>query len=709
MTKHLFLFLIVLLCATLTSRAQAPLPQCWQTYLELLSEEEGESTVEELMELYETYADDPINLNDTTQCLQGLPFISPIQRDYLRSYIIQYGGLLSINELYTIHGFDSVTIDLLRPIVCTAPIAEKKAMTLKELLTHGHSNLVTGLSGTIEQARGYRDSIYEGDNLRLMWRYSYKYKDRIQLQLSGDKDPGEAFFSGSQSRGFDFYGYSLLVNDIGRNKPRWDSSSQKWRESTVFIRRIVAGQYHLQFGQGLTLWSGYGTRTSWGTSISRYAQGIRPNGAFTEYGYMNGAAATAALGRCCDLTLFYSSMQRDATLPRKAASDSTIDWVQSLYNSGYHRTATEIGKKNQLGEELLGGHLELHSAHLRVGLTGAATLLDKQIIPATYVYNDNAFRSDRNYNGGIDFSFRCRRWLLFGEAALCANHAFDSTQWNVSPALLLGSEFIISNNHRLSGQLRHYSPTYHSLHASAIGQNGYPQNEQGGGINYQGALPMGITLTASADWFRFPHMKYLVYDASQGCDYRGMLSYSMPRVKGLTLSIRYRYKERGRNITPSTQVDGHYLLEQVYRHQLQGDITYSSGAWKLVTRIGYAHYHGDVTEPDKGLLLYQDLQYRHSSIPLTMALRVAWFDVDDYEARIYTVESDFIYQYSSVMYQDEGMRGYLLLKYDFSEYWNIGIKYGITAYSDRDTFGSGYELIDASHRQQWRVQMRLKF
>lgn len=708
MKKCLFL-IVSLLCATTLCRAQNPMPQSWQSYLEVLAEEEDESMIEELMELYETYADDPLNLNDTNNCLQALPFISPLQHEYLRSYIIQYGGLLSINELYTIHGFDSLTIDMLRPIACTQPIAEQKPLTLKELLTHGRSNLVTGVNGTIEQARGYRDSIYEGDDLRLMWRYSYKYKDRIQLQLSGDKDPGEAFFSGSQVRGFDFYGYSLLVNDIGRHRRHWDSSRQQWRKGSIFVRRLVAGQYHLQFGQGLTLWSGYGTRASWGTGINRYAQGIRPSGAFTEYGYMNGAAATTALGRYCDLTLFYSSVQRDATLPRKAATDSTIDWVQSFYNSGYHRTATEIGKKDQLGEQLMGAHIELHNSYFKLGLTGAATLLNRKIIPATYVYNDNAFNGNRNYNGGIDFTIRHRRWLLFGEGALCANHAFDSTQWNISPALLVGSEFIISNNHRLSGQLRYYSPTYHSLHASAIGQNGYPQNEQGGGINYQGVLPLGITAAASADWFFFPHMKYLVYDASQGCDYRVMLSYSLPHIKGLTLSARYRYKERGRNITPSTQVDGRYLLEQVYRHQVQGDISYADGSWKLVTRIGYAHYHGEATQPNKGLLLYQDLQYRPATVPLTLALRVAWFDVDDYEARIYTVESDFIYQYNSTTYQNEGMRGYLLLKYDFNQHWNIGIKYSITNYTDRDNFGSSYELIESSHRQQWRVQMRLKW
>ena len=383
--------------------------------------------------------------------------------------------------------------------------------------------------------------------------------------------------------------------------------------------------------------------------------------------------------------------------------------MQSLYNSGYHRTETEIKKRNQLGEHLIGGHLEYRNSSLQIGLTGAATLLEKVIEPATYVYNDNAFRGNININIGFDAAYRYRRLLLFGEAAICANHAFDSAVANVSPAAVMGGEFVFNNNHRASLLMRYYSPTYHNLHAIALGQSSTPQNEMGIGCHYQGRLPLGITATGIADFFYFPHMKYLVYAPSHGQEYRVTLSRAVKLVKGLSVNVRYRYKEKGRNITPSTQVEGHYLLEQTYRHQVQGDIEYNTGVWRLVTRIGYAHYHGEVTTADKGLLLYQDIQYHPQHIPLTVAARVAWFDVDDYEARLYTVESDFIYQYNSMAYQNEGYRCYLVARYDITPHWNIGIKYGITAYTDRDTFGSSYELIDANHRQQWRIQMRLKW
>ena len=218
MNRKIAIIMLLALLRPWTGQTQELLPHAWQNYIELLSEEGDDESVEELLELYDLYHEHPASLNDTSDALSAFPFVSDLQRDRLKAYIAQYGWLFSIEELYIINGFDSMTVELLRPLVKTEPAELHKSMSLKELLKHGRSNLVLGASGTIEQARGYRDTIYEGDNLRLMWRYQFKSGDRLQLQLSGEKDPGEAFFRGSQTKGFDFYGYSLLLNDVGRWK-----------------------------------------------------------------------------------------------------------------------------------------------------------------------------------------------------------------------------------------------------------------------------------------------------------------------------------------------------------------------------------------------------------------------------------------------------------------------------------------------------------
>ena len=689
--------------------AQTPFSQAFTAYIEQLAEEGDDETVEELLEMYESHIDMPLNINDTLHLLEGIPFISELQRQYLKAYIHLYGDLHTLEELHNIHGFDTLTVALLRPIVIAEPMTHEAPLTLKGLLTKGRSNLVTGVSGTVEQSRGYRDSIYEGDCLRMMWRYSYNYKDRIRLQVSGDKDPGEAFFAGSQSQGFDFYGYSLLINDLWNARQHWNASHASWQQARIGIRRVVIGQMHAQFGQGLTLWSGYGARQAFSTGIYRYAPGLRQNGAFTEYGYLRGAGTTLAIGKHIDVTFLYANTLRSATLPRKAATDSTIDYVQSLYLSGYHRTETERNKKDQLCEQLLGSHMEYHNDQLRVGATVAAMQLDKDIIPAKYVYNDNVFRGRENLNAGVDFTYRYRWLLLFGEAAVCYNRPADTLPHNIKPAAIVGTEMTLSNDHRLSAQMHYYDPNYHNLHASAQGVNSTPQNEWGGAMYYYGNLPLDIQLITSAQWVKFPHMKYLIYAPSHACDYRVALERPFLLIPDLSLRLYYRYKERERNITPSTIVDGGYLTEWTYRHQIQGDLVFDNRYWKLTSRAVFSQYHGDESEVVYGWLLYQDVQYRSKAIPLQVALRAAYFNVDDYEARIYSMESDFIYNYNTNTYQYDGYRFYLLLRYDINKHWNIGVKYSLTHYLNRDDFGSGYDLIDIPHRQQWRVQMRLKW
>lgn len=698
--KRRLIWAFVWLLLPLCMEAQHAMPFVWTNYLETLYEDGEEEAAEDLQDLYDAYIENPFNLNDTAHILQAFPFVSDIQREMLRSYILLYGELMSVEELYAINGFDSLTVELLRPLVKGGHHEDWKPIDWKEVLKHGHSNMVMGVGGTVEQARGYKEDIYEGDALRMLWRYSFKYKDRVQLHISADKDPGEALFSGSQRQGFDFYGYSLMLNDIGRNAGKGRG---------VYLKRIILGQYHAQFGQGLTAWSGFGTRRTVGSGVCRYASGIRPNGVFTEYGYLQGTAAEISLTPKWHLTTFLSYADRSATLPRGADKDSAINWVQSLYNSGYHRTQTETNKKHQLKEYVLGGHIECATKSFKVGMTAMATLLDKELIPATYVYNDNAFKGRQNFNIGADAAYLCGRMMLFGEAALCVNHAFDSVVLNVSPAVVAGGEFIMSNSHRMSAQLHYYSPNYHNLHACAIGQGGSPQNEMGVGLYYQGHLPGFVTAAAVAEFSYYPHEKYLAYAPTHGSNLCVVLSRPLGQNNDVVMNLRYRYKDRGRNITPSTMVDGKYLMEQTYRHQVQADMEYSSGAWKCVTRLGWTYYRGDVTEASHGLLLYEDVQFRPQSVPLMIAARVALFDVEDYEARLYAVESGFMYQHNSMMYQDEGCRLYLVLRYDINKYWNVGVKYGITSYGNKDTFGSGYELIDANHRQQWNVQVRVKW
>lgn len=245
-------------------------------------------TSDEYLDNYESYRDNRININDTTcMALLELNMLSEMQWNNLKSYIEHYGALQSINELELINGFDAKTLQRIYPIITAAPIASKKdKLSLKKMLSDGNHNMVVGSASAIEEAVGYRNGHYEGSDDRIYMRYYYKYRENLKIQLSAEKQAGEAFYKNGKVNGFGYYGGSLTVSDIG------------------IIKRAVVGQYQLQFGQGVTLWTGFNPYISATTNVCRFGQGIRSAGAFNRNSLI-GAAATTSLGKRTELTMFY--------------------------------------------------------------------------------------------------------------------------------------------------------------------------------------------------------------------------------------------------------------------------------------------------------------------------------------------------------------------------------------------------------------------
>lgn len=313
------------------------------------SESEAADMHDRLMEL----ANDPININDTANLTQ-IPFLTPFRIQALKNYIRLYGELLSLKELRYVSGFDSTTITLITPLVSVAPCATQEHWHIWQ----GRHSLTTGIGGTVEQAKGYSNGKYEGDNLRALLCYSYNYHNKVQLRFTADKDPAEAWGKGN------YYGYHLMLDGIGP------------------VEKLVVGRYNLRFGQGLTLWTGLRPFDITGTTPVRFGNGVRPAGAFNEEDYQEGVAAT-------------------------------VNAWRTLYLSGF---ASQTG-----GERLLGGHAEWRGHNYSIGTTITHNTLADSLAPRNYVYNKTAFRGTKLFNAGIDAAWQHGRTLLYGEASLSGN------------------------------------------------------------------------------------------------------------------------------------------------------------------------------------------------------------------------------------------------------------------------------------------------
>ena len=342
------LIMLLLLALPLTAAAQV------DDAIEQWVEEYGSDVnVSELSDLLLQLADNPVNLNDSV-AVASLPFLSPFQLKALRNYIMLYGQLFSVGELRMVPGFDSVTMALIAPLVKAEPYEEHSFPGLGEMFRQGHHTLVTGVGGTVEQAKGYENGKYEGDNLRGLMCYRFNYDNHVILQLSADKDPAEAWGKNN------FYGYSLQLNNFG------------------CLEKLVVGRFNLQFGQGVALWTGFEPFSLIGSSPVRYAKGVKAASPFYEEGWQEGLATTLNFGRGFRLSAF--------------GSRANEEWMG-------------------------GGHLEYRRGNLVIGATFSASFLDDSVQLRNYVYNQDYFRGDRAGALGVDILWQLGHLLLFGEMA----------------------------------------------------------------------------------------------------------------------------------------------------------------------------------------------------------------------------------------------------------------------------------------------------
>ena len=603
-----------------------PLVASAQVDMESWVEETGDTwAAGEMSDQWQTLAAHPVNLNDSA-AVADLYLLTPFQRQSLRNYIVLHGQLLSHKELFFVPGFDSATVALLLPVTVTAPYTPPRHWNIVD----GRHTVLTAIGGTVEQAAGYRDGSYEGDNLHALLCYNYNLYGKVDVRLVTDKDPGEAW-------GHDnFVGYHLMLRDLGR------------------LERIIVGRYNLQFGQGLTLWTGLRPFNLLGSTPLRYGAGVRPSVTFYEEGWQEGVAARVRLTGALRLSAFASCAD---------------------------------------GETLGGGHLELRSGNLIVGVTAAYTLLDSTAVLRDYLYNIHYFRDDRLFNGGVDAVWQWHRLTLYGEAAMDGDaHA----------ALLCGAVLRPDNSHRLGITARHYDADYHNLHAQgyAIGST---QGEQGVSLDAESRLPLGLTGLVSLDVHRFPSLRYADYSPSSGAWLRLQLSRQWG--SWLTATGRYAYRRKERNVP---NIDSAlYLGEQTVRQQWQGEVKAVVGSWTLTARGIYVTFDSEEGLPQQGMLASLAAQYRRGRLQTSAAL--AWFDVEDYYARIYFSESNLQYAWSMPALYGRGWRAHAVVRYNVSERLRLAAKYTLTWMPEVAYMGSGDAQTEGPRRQTWMVQLRWTF
>lgn len=646
---------------------------------------------ESLDDLSNSLIKNPINLNKATgedlQQLVELHLLNDLQVGSFLNYRQKLGDLISIYELQAVPYFDVSTIENVLPYITLDKDITNYNATLKEMLTQGNYMLLLRGQQILEAQKGYTSidsssrsyTRYSGSPQTLYARFRYNFGTRLSYGVTAQKDAGEEFFKGSQPNGFDFYSAHFFVRG---NK---------------LLKSLAVGDYELRFGQGLIMCTGFSTgKSPMVLQIQKGGRTLRPYASVNEYNFFRGVAAEAGKGKFT-ATGFFSYKKIDAGM---ATVDTVSEWgdiISSYGGDGYHRTLTEIAKKNVVPQTVYGGNIKYTDTRLQIGASAFQSFIDATINKQIYPYNQFSTPSNQLTNASVDYSYQTGNINLFGEAAMSGNGGKGFLQG-----------LLISLDPRVDMSLlyRNYSRDFQSLYARGFGESSVPNNERG--------LYAGISLRPVAHWqldgyvdfSNKPWLDFLVDAPSHNTDYFTQLTWTP--AKTIELYVRYKDESKQTNFTNNTTPMDYLTVAR--RQSARFNIKFkASSAVSLQSRIEWAKFHQQTVTPFYGYLVFQDIVYKSLSAPLAVTLRYCLFDVGSYDARIYTYESDVLYGYSIPSFQNRGSRFYILTRYALNRHIDFWIRYAQTYYTNIKTIGSGLDNIDQPKKSEVKVEMRLKF
>ncbi|MDX1477459.1 MAG: helix-hairpin-helix domain-containing protein [Saprospiraceae bacterium] len=685
--------LLALLLGAVAVDAQEPV-ETISELLEQLAESlelDGALDYNTVLEQLEFLAASPININDgDLEELVGLGLITASHQLALRLYIARNGALISIYELQAVPGFDLAVISRIRPFITVREKGSGDEISGGSLLTGGINELFMRWGYTLEDQRGFEareDGTvpFEGDKHRLYVRYRHRNGGRLSYGITMEKDPGEAFFGGSTAHGFDFYSAHFFVRDY-----------RSW------LPRVALGDYSVNLGQGLLLHSGFGFgKSAFVTQIKKGGYKVRPFTSVNEVDFLRGGAMVIQPREALQITIFGSSKRRDANT-RTDTIDTGSSFLiansfSSLQTSGLHRTDAEIEDERQIDHTVAGMNATYTSGRLEVGINAVCQTFSQPLIRAEQAYNRYRFSGTRLGQVSIEYTWLWRNLHVFGETARSDNGAL---------ATINGLLMALHPRVDLAILSRVLARDFHTIAGNTFGETSDGFNESG---IYFGVVvrPLdGWTVSAYADTWQHPWLRFNVDAPSTGNEQLVRLTYQKRRKFEWYLQYRNEIKERNQsgNTSATDYVVPHRKrnLRVHFDHQLGDGIA-------LRNRLELSFYKEGQGPESRGYLIYQDVLYRPIGSPFSFTTRIAYFDTDDYNSRIYAFENDLINQFYIPAYTYRGVRYYVNLKYQGFRDITLEFRIAQTRLTNRGFISSGNNLIAGNKRTDLKAQVKWVF
>jgi len=666
----------------------------WEDFVEAMMDEndEGYAVDEEMLEeLFELHSN-PLDINTLVkEDLEVLPFLGEEQVEGIMRYLEKNRPVQTLGELMFVSSLGKGQREMLRLFVEVGKGASRDDSTpipsLGQMLRMGRHDVAWRSDVPFYTKAGFEDvpaevlekspnKVYRGDKFHHTFRYAYSSMNHLFVGLHADKDAGE--------RGIDYVSGYVMLKDMG------------------VVKSAIVGNYRLSFGQGLAVntASKYG-KMMMGNTMDRMDRGIVKHSSTQEYGYFTGGAATLRWGQF-QVSAFGSYTKEEGTYN----SDST--GMTSLKTDGLHRTPLERSKKGNLGTTNFGGNIHWQHNGLQLSATVIATHLAVPLLPK----HDTSSSLYRLYNAhgqdffvsSIAYAYRYGSLTFSGETA----HSHCSQQNGM--ATLNSLRWRVNGDNALTLVGRYYGAKFVSLNGKAFSENATVQNEEGIFLSWVSRSLRNTIVEAYVDAMYFPWLKHQVSDRSHG--YEGLVQATYAPTTRWNLLVRYRIKSKQRDFTYTTSNETKLTtLKHKTAHNLKLQLTcHVSDHITLRTSATGVTASFANSSTEKGFAIGENFRWQNPKSKCRIDLGFTYFDTDSYDARVYHYEPSLPYSFGSTSYYDKGIRTTLLASLPIvQQSLFINAKFGMTKYFNRDTIGSGLDLINASHREDLQVQLRWRF
>ncbi|MBL8007412.1 MAG: helix-hairpin-helix domain-containing protein [Ignavibacteria bacterium] len=531
---------------------------------------------------------------------------------------------------------------------------------------------ISRFSQDLQQKAGYLNRKYEGSKPKIYFRINSVLsgvKYQLETNITLEKDAGEKNLTDFVS-GFAGLSRSGIINSV------------------------IAGDYTLNFAQGLAMWNSfsYSKGTEAVSPFKKKGRNLSGYRSANEVQFFRGAAADLRHGNF-GVNLFYSDNYYDASYRLNQ------DEISGFYYDGYHRTSSEIQRKNSVKEKLTGGRITFNREGLTLGVTYWRSRFSKPVIKDSLQQLFNFSGNSANMTGA-DYDFVVRNITVYGEWARSQTGAVASIN---------SLQFTFFRIADILFSYRNYPYDFAPVHSAGFGErSGNTRNERGfyAGISFKPFK--GIDINAYFDQFKFPYRSFAEPVSVSGNDFLACAEWKAD--KGMMFILKYKSE-----ISEETKATFDEYGRSIKRVDSRNQINVRAGMIYQVNRnfrlrsrfefvnVDYGHYGSD----NKGMLFYSDIRLNPLN-RLTLDFRYIIFDTDNYDSRIYEFENDIEGVMTNVPLYGNGRRLYLLINYAPFSYIRFSGKYSETYIDGVKNTGSGNDFIEGNINNRLSLGLEIK-